>query len=137
VLGSSARAKGKLLQVRLARALAYVTGLSENDFYSARSGTKEVDVRLSTEAKRRWPIHAECKNQRRVDLPGWWRQARSDSQVLGTGLPALCLKLHGTTMPLVVISLDDFLGLMYGPLSEQQHQSIKAILAGTDRKKQT
>jgi hypothetical protein len=135
MLNSSAREKGKLLQVRLARALAYITGLGENDFYSARSGTKESDVRLSTEASARWPIHAECKNQRRVDLPGWWRQATSDSLELGTGLPGLCIKLHGRSMPLLVLSLDDFLGLLYGPLTPEQERAVANIMAPPRPKK--
>lgn len=124
---ASARAKGKFLERVVGRVLAYVTGLAEEDFHHSVRGIRSPDIRLSKEARKRWPLHTECKNHKQLNVTAWWRQAVRDASSVGLP-PCLVFKLHGQREPLVLLSLTDFLNLLYGPLSSEQVDRILYLL---------
>lgn len=128
MLHASAKKKGQLLQNMVGKALAFVTGLRLDDFATARTGKFEADVRLSAEARRRWPLHVECKNTRKLAFAEWWKQASSDATRDETGLPpCLVFKLHGHSEPFIALQLGTFLDLLFGPFTIDQRATLKTI----------
>lgn len=127
----SAAKKGKDLQKYTAHALAFITGLTTEDFYSARGGTKERDIHLSKAARELWPYHTECKNHRKLQMAQFLKQAESDAKLEGLGFtPVLVFKRHGQCEPYLALSLIDFLDLRFGPLTAVQRISLKLIFQG-------
>lgn len=105
--------------------LAFITGLDPEDFRSCVGGITEEDVHKSREAKKRWPLHTECKNTKTPAITGWLRQAEEDAPVGEP--PAVVFKLHGSSKPYIVLSLFDFFDLLYGPLTLEQMEALETL----------
>jgi len=128
---ASRNRKGTEFQNRIARMLAFVTGLTEEDFIGCKGGKKERDILLSRAARSRWPIHTECKNHKTLAMPSWIRQAQEDTALEGLDLaPAVVFKIHGSSEPYVTMSLIDFFGMVFGPLTESQISTLRKLSQG-------
>lgn len=113
----NAKAKGKAWEREIAAQIAEAISLPIEDVYNARSGKKECDIQLSTEARNRFPHHVECKNHKTLAIPQWIRQMENDIKVLqkaGTphGVGIVVFKQHGDRTPYAVVRFDHLLRLL-------------------------
>jgi hypothetical protein len=72
---SSAKGKGRKLQQHCRDRILAVFNLQEGDAASTSMGAQGVDVPLSPHARKFCPLSIECKNVKKLDLPGAMRQS--------------------------------------------------------------
>jgi len=75
---SSAKAKGRELQKHCRDRILAVFYLQEGDAASTSMGAQGVDIPLSPHARKYCPLSIECKNVKKLDLPGAMRQATAN-----------------------------------------------------------
>lgn len=97
--------------------MAEALGLPLEDIYNARSGRKECDIQLSSEARRKFPFYLECKNEKNARVPAWIKQmegdltlARKAGKAYRTGM--VVFKQHGDRTPYALIRFDHFLSII-------------------------
>lgn len=105
---SSAKAKGRRLQQRVAADIVATFGFHPDDATSRSSGATGTDVLLSGAAAARFPYAVECKNQERVALWEAWRQAEANA---GDDRAPLLVLARNRQEPLAVLTWEDFLWL--------------------------
>lgn len=115
-LGRRSKAKGKLLEKRVAERISDWIGLPTSDIVRARSGVDEADIGLSLEATKRFPYTVECKNHKTLAIPAWLRQmdeyaARARKRGESPGPGVLVFKQHGAGKLYAVIDFELFLEL--------------------------
>lgn len=109
-IGKRSRRKGKSFQREIAKFISSKIGLKEDDVASCVGGKTESDVRLSCEAKKRFPFHVECKNYRRwaaSAMKEWLKQSTGEAPTETT--PIVVFKFHGESKPYVVLDFEAFL----------------------------
>jgi hypothetical protein len=74
---SSAKAKGRRLQQKVAAALRETFSLAERDCKSTPMGTQGEDVYLSSAAWEKFPFAIECKNTESINIWKAWAQAKT------------------------------------------------------------
>jgi hypothetical protein len=84
--GSTSRRKGAEAEREVVRALERA-GFAAMTSRAARGGTQHGADLISD-----WPAEIEVKNQAKIDLPGFWRQAQEQA---GDGLAGLVVKRRG------------------------------------------
>lgn len=104
---SSAKQKGRLLQQLVAKKVQAAFGLEPDDVRSTPMGCSGSDLTMSPVAKKKFPFDVECKNQEKVNVWASYEQ----SKVRSTLTPLLIIK-RNRTKPLVVLDLDDFIGIL-------------------------
>lgn len=82
--GRTSKARGASFEKHVSEAIATWIELGVDDVARARGGRGAIDVRLSSEARKRYPFWTECKNHKTLSLPAWIRQAEAASA--GSGL---------------------------------------------------
>lgn len=117
VTARGSKAKGKAFEKRICEMIASSIGMELSDVQNARSGKKESDIALSAEARKRFPYHVECKNQRSLNIPAYIRQMESDltthrkaGTAYATGL--VVFKQHGDGTPYALVRFDYLLKLL-------------------------
>ena len=115
--GRTSKAKGKTWEREVAAQVAEAIGLPVEDVYNARSGKKECDINLSTEARRRFPFYLECKNEKNARVPAWIKQMEGDLKLARQrGLPfrlgMVVFKQHGDRTPYALVRFDLLLDLL-------------------------
>lgn len=83
---STAKAKGRRLQKRIAQKISELIGLPEGPdcpIESRQMGQNGLDIRLDVEARRLFPFSVECKNTENWSVPSAIRQCK-DNQYPGT-----------------------------------------------------
>ena len=115
--GKNSKTKGKGWEREIAGLIASAVGLELEDIYNARSGRKECDIQLSSEARRRFPFYLECKNEKNARVPAWIKQmegdltlARKAGKAYRTGM--VVFKQHGDRTPYALIRFDHFLSII-------------------------
>ena len=113
MLSTSKIQKGKLLEVYVADQLKF-KGLDDHPHRSAGSGSgnrEKADILTSTAIFGR-NLGIECKNQKSLAIPLWWRQTKKLEQVGRE--PVLAFKMDRESLgeTKVVIYLDTFLDLV-------------------------
>lgn len=88
--GASSRRKGNKAEVDVVNFLKS-HGWDVETSRNARGGTQQGADILGD-----FPLAVEVKNQARMDLPGWWRQAQAQA---GNGLGVVVHKRVGTSEP--------------------------------------
>ncbi len=128
--GRTRQKKGKGFQHAVARCLAYITGLTFEDFVSNHGGKSgEVDIYRSREARRRWPFRTETKNCKALSLPEWIRKLDADAMEDGCSEPGIIVyKLFRTSRVRVDLDFEEFLNVMYGPLSYEMRTEIRNFI---------
>src|SRR4029077_14293044 len=116
--GRSAKSRGSSYEKLIAEIIGTYIGLPASDVFRTRTGSNKEDIGLSAEAAKRFPFSCECKNQKTIHLPEWWRQSVEHSKKNGL-FPIVILKLWNgkpgqAANNLVVIDLQDFMGLVIG-----------------------
>lgn len=113
----NAKNKGKGWEREVAQKIAASIDLPLEDVVNARSGKKECDIQLSTEARRRFPYWIECKNERGARVPAWIRQmegdlklARRSGKAYRTGM--VVFKQHGDRTPYALVRFDHLLAIL-------------------------
>jgi hypothetical protein len=128
--GRNAKNKGKKWEKDVATLVAKSIGLPEEDVYNARSGRKECDINLSTEARRRFPFYLECKNEKAARVPAWIRQmegdlklARSKGKAFRFGM--VVFKQDGDRTPYALVRFDHLLSIILqnGVEREVEHEA--------------
>ena len=84
--GSSSRRKGNRAEVEVVRALKDA-GYEAETSRATRGGYQSGEDIITN-----FPMSIEVKNQTRIDLAGWWRQAEEQA---GEGLPVVIHKRVG------------------------------------------
>jgi len=77
----SAKAKGRKLQNWVAEHISNILNISygkDEDIESRPSGQTGVDVILHGKARDRFPFAIECKNQEKMNLYAWVKQAKAN-----------------------------------------------------------
>ena len=106
VIGKRARAKGKLFQKQVVKLISDTLGLSQEDLHSCVGGKTEADIQLSTAARKKFPFHVECKNQKTLHLGKWIKQSESESSPQES---LVVFKFHRNSTPYVVLRFEEFL----------------------------
>lgn len=78
----SAKDKARRLQKMVAEKISDLLGIpwGKDEMIASREmGQSGVDVRLIGEAAEKFPFAIECKWQEKWDIPGWIRQAESNT----------------------------------------------------------
>ena len=113
----TSKAKGKAWEKEVAGMISEVIGLPLEDVQNARSGIKESDIQLSSEARRRFPYHIECKDWKKAELRQWVNQMERDLKIhrdRGTHYKAglVVFKLFGDRTPYALLRFDHLLKLL-------------------------
>ena len=108
-MACACKRKGANFQKSTAKDIQKTIDLGEDDVYSCHGGKTEADVKLSAEAKRRYPYHTECKNQKTLRIPSWIRQSEADA---ATGMePTVVFKLPGGRKKYIILAFSHWLTL--------------------------
>jgi hypothetical protein len=115
---SSAKAKGRNLQKwavqKIAELLKYKLPENKDDSHirSREMGQSGIDVVLSKKAKQKFPFAIECKNQEKINLPEFMKQAKAN----GTEdiWPLLIVKNKTLKEPLLIMEWETFENLYHG-----------------------
>lgn len=107
--GSSARRKGNAAEVEV------VAALKRAGWRAVTSRAARGGYQLGADIVSNFPLAIEVKNQTRLDLPGWWRQAQDQA---GPRLPVVIHKRVGKASAedwWVTMDLQTLLKLVDGP----------------------
>lgn len=110
---SSKKAKGRVLQ-QLVRNLfrEQFNGVLENgDIESRQMGGAGEDICLSPSAKKLIPFDIECKNQENISI--WSAIEQAENNSTSDRIPMVVFKKN-RKQPYVIVSLDNFMKLVYG-----------------------
>lgn len=77
---SSAKAKGRRLQQRVAELIRIMFGLAEDDVSSTPMGVSGEDIKLSPAARKHFPFSVECKNTEKLNIWSALEQAESQNR---------------------------------------------------------
>jgi hypothetical protein len=109
---SSAKAKGRNLQKwaveKIAKLLEYKLPENKDDSHirSREMGQSGVDVVLSKKAKQKFPFAVECKNQEKINLPEFMKQAKANGD--NYLYPLLIVKNKTLKEPLLIMEWGTF-----------------------------
>lgn len=103
----SAKAKGRLLQQKVKKAIIEALELDPSDVRSTSMGAPGEDIQLSSFARLRFPYSVECKSYSRIGVYNWYYQAIDNC---GGHTPLLIIKQNNAE-PLAVLSWEAFLKL--------------------------
>jgi hypothetical protein len=109
---SSAKAKGRNLQKwavqKIAELLDYKLPENKDDSHirSREMGQSGVDVVLSKKAKQKFPFAIECKNQEKINLPEFIKQAKANGD--DHLYPLLIVKNKTLKEPLLIMEWGTF-----------------------------
>lgn len=106
---SSAKAKGRRLQQRVAADIVQTCGLEPDDVTSRSSGATGTDVLLSPAARRAFPYAVECKNVESLNVWKSFEQAAANGQK--EKLVPVLVAARNHTEPLAILRWADFLNL--------------------------
>jgi hypothetical protein len=115
---SSRKAKGRSLQKwavnKIAELLDYVLPENKDDSHirSREMGQNGVDVVLSKLAKQKFPFAIECKNQEKINIAEFMKQAKSNETEYTW--PILILKNKTLPEPLIIMEWGTFSALYHG-----------------------
>jgi hypothetical protein len=115
---SSAKAKGRNLQKwaveKIVELLDYKLPENKDDSHirSREMGQSGVDVVLSKKAKQKFPFAIECKNQEKINLSEFMRQAKLNSNEYTW--PILIVKNKTLKEPLLIMEWNTFAALYKG-----------------------
>lgn len=134
--GRTSQKVGRTWQKVVASILSYVTKVNKDEFFSNQGGDKgDEDVHMSAAARVSFPFWIECKSQKTLKIPEWFRKLDEDREAAGCDEPGLIItKLYGTSRALVTIELPDFLDALYGPLSLKQREEITEMIRNKPKK---
>jgi len=108
---SSKKAKGRRLQQHVEQALAKVLKLpaGKDELVQSRPMSQSgSDVVLIGEAKRKFPVYIECKNQEKWEIPKWIRITEESAKRYGFGKWLLVMK-RNRSPTYVLLPFEDFL----------------------------
>jgi len=110
---ASRKAKGRQFEKSVARLIAEMLDLPLEDVLASSAGASGIDIQLSDRAKKVYPYHTECKNQKKLSIPAWIRQAEEGVDRAGDGLePIVVFKQHRNSKKYVVMSFTHLLMLL-------------------------
>ena len=109
---SSCKAKGRILQQLVAKALAEVYDLSygpDQDVGSREMGQSGTDVKLSPLARTKIAYNVECKNGKSIGLWGSWAQTIANT---GDGRVPLLVMKRNRQEPLAILTFEHLITLL-------------------------
>lgn len=106
---SSAKAKGRRLQQRIAADIVQAFGLSPDDATSRSTSAPGTDVLLSPAAQAVFPWAVEAKNVERLNV--WQAFAQAEGNAKPGLAPLLVMSRNRCAEPLVVLTWSAFLKL--------------------------
>ena len=107
---SSGKAKARRLQDKVRDGVRETFDLSEHDVNSAIMGESGMDIKLSAEARDRFPYAVEAKAYKRIALFQWWKQTVDNAKE--EGLTPLLVFKQDRAQPLVALTLEEFLRIL-------------------------
>jgi hypothetical protein len=105
---SSAKAKGRSFQQKIAGAFRKAFNLEPDDIHSRAMGSNGEDLMLSPAARRMLPFSFECKKHKTFGVYTHWTQAKANA---GKYDPVLVIEANYKE-PLVIIGLDTFIKIL-------------------------
>ena len=108
MLTSSAKAKGRRLQLWFRSLLIERLDLHEEDVQSTGMGQPGEDIQLARAAREKFPFSIEAKNQERLNVWAAWEQANANA---GKYEPILVIKKN-KIKPLVVVDAEVFVNMI-------------------------
>ncbi len=109
---SSAKGKGRRLQKKIALMIAELIGMEcgpDCPVESRQMGQNGPDIRLDTEARKRFPFTVECKNTENWSVPAAIAQCKANLYPDTQWLVVLCKNRH---KPIVVLDAEAFFQLL-------------------------
>lgn len=105
---SSAKAKGRRLQQKVAKMIQEYYRLPLSDVKSLPMGAQGADIWLSQTAREQFPFAVECKNVEKINIWQAWEQAKINADI--ENLCPLVAFSRNNEEVLVVLRLHDLLG---------------------------
>jgi Tat protein secretion system quality control protein TatD with DNase activity len=106
----SSKAKGRNLQNWVAEKIRQLTGLPKTDVKPAIMGETGMDIKLSQEARRKFPFAVECKNQEKMNI--WASLEQAELSAKAEGLMPLLIFKRNNTDRYVTLKAEDFFKLL-------------------------
>ena len=106
---SSAKAKGRRLQQKVATTLRDFFSWAESDARSLPMGAQGPDIWLSSVAQKDFPFVIECKNVEKLNVWKAWEQAKTHSELAPQGIRPLVAFSKNNEEVLVIVRLEDLL----------------------------
>lgn len=117
--------KGRSFEKAVAEDIREALDLEETDVTHCRGGKTEPDVQLSCRARELYPFHTECKNQKTLRIPAWWRQSKDEA---GKLKPTLVFKIHGSSQKYIMLKLEDWLKEVVKALDGDQRAKMLGLV---------
>jgi len=114
---SSAKSKGRRLQQDVAKKISELTGFEcgkDCDIESRPMGQTGCDVRLSSDVKKVFDYHVECKNQETFSIPAWVEKLRKESDKW------LLVVAKNRWKPIIVLDMDLFFEILKKEKSDKE-----------------
>lgn len=105
----SAKARGRRHQQEIRRKICEALDLEEEEVYCASMGAPGVDVEVRGPNKVKFPYSIEAKNCEKWDIPGYWRQAKENTN---EGRRPMVVVTKNNHTEYVFMELDDLLGVL-------------------------
>lgn len=108
---SSAKAKGRRLQQKVAKRLQEWFGFVAADCRSIPMGAQGCDIWLSSSAQEKFPFAMECKNVEKINIWEAWKQAKThalNGREIEEVYPLIVFSKNNEEV-LVTLRLDDLL----------------------------
>lgn len=108
MLNKSKKAKGKMLEKFVAKAMGEIFSFSYSRADSGSGLEHKEDVSLPTDV----PLHIECKNQAEINISRWWDETIDGCPAYR--YPVLIYRLNFQKDPSVVMRMCDLLSFLSG-----------------------
>lgn len=114
---SSAKAKGRKWQQRIARSLAEVFGWEEGDAESRSTGSPGVDIMLAAKARKDFPFSIEAKNTKAFS--SWAGLEQAQANAIKNTIGALVWKRARKDQGMICFDFDEFIRFWKEKTSEE------------------
>jgi len=104
---SSAKAKGRNFQNKVRKMIMDHLGINEHDIKTAVMGESGMDIKLSSEGRKKFPFAVECKKVEKISIWKCYEQACENSEDL---IPMLVFSKNNSKI-LVCFEFDKLLDL--------------------------
>lgn len=119
----SAKAKGRAFEEKIVTDIKETFDLKKSDVRRVPASVNGIDVQLISEkAKKMFPYSVECKSQKKIAIPAWWKQATDNVEEDTT--PLLVFRVPNTSTILTCMDWYSFLSLVHN--KPQKHLNSKS-----------
>ena len=118
---SSAKQKGRKFQQWVRDILIAKLGINPEDIESRSMGAGGEDIMMARDAREKFPLSIECKNQQSLNV---WKSYQQAEANCGEYEPVLFMKRNNRT-PLVVVDAEFFVNLFKKGEDDEPIENLK------------